>query len=100
VAKTSAEMKSITTGKIPVSQRALIARINRKLALRDQFMQRERGATRGDWSVYWVVNKRTNVAEMHNMETTRLESFARKVGALKPYEEIKGKKTLRARGRQ
>lgn len=71
--------------KVPVSERALIARINRKLAHQGEKLFRSRSneiqVTVGD---YYIVDLERNTTAGQKVG---LESLAKKLGALKPYEK-------------
>jgi hypothetical protein len=88
--RTMAEMESINTGKkIPVSERALIARINRRLAVKDESLEFRKSRSeymRREWGAYHVLNTRLGV--IRGWKDINLESFAKKCGALKPYEKL------------
>jgi hypothetical protein len=76
--------------KAPVSLRALVGRINRKLKPQDQMMKRKRGGWRveaehrGDPGFYVVdFTRNTVVAEYANPE-----AWGRDLGCLAPWEEV------------
>jgi hypothetical protein len=71
--------------KVPVSERALVARINRKLAHQGEKLFRSRRVqmqvTVGD---FYVVDLERNTTPGQAVD---LESLAKELGALKPYEK-------------
>lgn len=72
--------------KLPVSQQALIKRINRKLKQDGQQLKKARGerwkSTTGD---YFIVDiNRNYIVETH----IDLEKYGRKIGALEAYEGL------------
>ena len=78
-------MAKTASRKVPVSTRALIQRINRKLLAEEQAVRASRGGRAelelGD---YYILNLRFNsVDAMH----VNLEELGREVGALRPHEE-------------
>jgi len=77
--------------KAPVTERALLARINRKLKTEGRVLKVKRGNWRNDISgPYYLVDVKNNSviagASAHNR--IDLEKFARKLGTLEEYEEI------------
>jgi hypothetical protein len=85
--RTIAEMESINTGKkIPVSERALVARINRKLAQQGEKVCKSRTAWNyvsvGD---YYVIDVNRNVTAGVAVDP---ESLAKELGVLKRYESL------------
>ena len=77
-----------TESKVPVSERALIARINRKLAHEGEQLRKKRspwaawGAA--DWGFYAVDVNRNVITADH----VDLESWGKELGALEPYERL------------
>jgi len=72
----------------PVSERAVIARINRALAPQDMHLKTSRGwRMKLDVGHYYVVNTRINgiVQPYKHMD---LQSIARDVGVLEDWEEV------------
>jgi hypothetical protein len=66
--------------------RALIARINRKLAAEDEVLRVSRGARQlFDLGQYYIVNTRINGITGQNMDP---EGVGRELGVIKPYEEV------------
>jgi hypothetical protein len=77
--------------KAPVTERALIARINRKLKTAGRVLRVKRGNWRNDISgPYYLVDVKNNtvVAGASAANRIDLEKFARKLGTLEEYEEI------------
>jgi hypothetical protein len=70
--------------KYPVGERALILRINRRLKASGRMLHVARGA-RAEQQLghFFIVDDRNNIVA-HNVDLTEL---ARKLGALKPWEE-------------
>ena len=82
--RTIAEMEFINTRKKnPVSTRAVIARINRRLAKDDRQLRRNRGA----WSVgdYYIINMTGNYIDSQNVD---LNDLAEELDVLKRYERL------------
>ena len=73
--------------KLKVSERALFARINRKINDDDLMLRRCRENTRDyhELGDYYTVNWRINGIWEKDID---LEKFGREVGALKDYEEL------------
>jgi len=71
---------------VPVSERAVIARINRKLKQDDEVLKATRGErARLDLGDYHVVNYRGNYVAQMNCDPERL---GRELGVLKPFEKV------------
>lgn len=71
---------------VPVSERAAILRINRRLRADDQVLKTTRGArARLDLGDFYVLDFRNNLALQTNVD---LESFGRELGALAEYEHV------------
>lgn len=84
----------MTTGKekVPVSRRAILQRINRVLARKDQRLYVRRGTRDGnpprgwtDTGWYYIVDLRKNLIVAGHVDP---ESFAREIGALELYETL------------
>jgi hypothetical protein len=70
----------------PVSLRAVIQRINRKLRP-DKTLKASRGEpARLDVGAFYVVDHRTNAIQQRDVD---LEALARELGVLKPWEEVR-----------
>jgi hypothetical protein len=71
------------TKKIPVTLRAILTRVNRKLAIEGQVLHTAREPRRRELGMHYVVGSggvvRTNVDA---------EEFARELGVLRQYEKI------------
>jgi hypothetical protein len=79
-------MTKKTTAGVPVSMRALIARINRKLAGQDERLKASRGArARVDCGDYYIVDIRHNALLGRNVDP---EALGRELGVLRPWELI------------
>jgi hypothetical protein len=77
--------------KAPVTERALIARINRKLKTAGRVLRVKRGGWRNDVSgPYYLVDVKNSAVIAGSSASNRidLEKFAKKLGALEEYEEI------------
>ena len=77
---------------VPVSKRALIARINRKLAKDSDYDMERLVITRGarakfDLGDHYVLNQRLNFVTHNHVDP---EAFARELGVLKSYERVEG----------
>jgi hypothetical protein len=72
---------------VPVSERALLGRLNRHLLeYNDEFIRKNRpgSAAEEEFGKYYVVSKSTNSVTMKNIDVRKL---AREEGVLKPYEK-------------
>ena len=81
----TAAKKKVT--KVPVSMRALIQRINRKLAQDEQILRATRGdgRTRQEFGDYYIVNTRTNGVDANHVDP---EELARELKVLRDWEEV------------
>ena len=72
---------------VPVSKRALLARLNRKLVADLETVKRTRDNTRArqDLGEFYVVDEQINGIVEHDID---LEDFARKCGALAEHEHL------------
>lgn len=66
--------------KMPVSLKAVMARINRKLAADDEQLRAVRGSGN-----YFIVNTKINSVTRYNVD---LEKLARELGVLKEWETL------------
>src|SRR5689334_12104789 len=75
------------TSKIPVSQRALLARINCELAKKGEKMRRCPQGSRWfrDLGPFFVLNVRRNIITAKDCD---LATWGRDLGCLEPYEEL------------
>jgi hypothetical protein len=75
--------------KVPVSERALIQRLNRKMRDDDLMVRTTRPGTRAEFDLgrHYVVNWRINgiIAGGKNID---LEDYGREYGVLHPYERL------------
>ena len=72
--------------KVPVTMRALVARINRKLVADDEVLKISRGMrTKLDCGEYWILNFNRNWVARKDVDP---EELGRKLGVLKPWEEV------------
>jgi hypothetical protein len=77
--------------KIEIAKRALIARINRKLAQEDLQLRKNRSFGRGNLGEYYFLNTKTgNIDEKTHWTPSEktLEKFAREIGALADHEKL------------
>jgi hypothetical protein len=75
-------------GKIPVSERAIIQRINRVLRRQDMELRTARGAQlQLDVGRWYVVNTRVN-GVMYPYKHADLADIARETGVLRDWEEV------------
>jgi hypothetical protein len=73
---------------VPISERALIQRLNRKLASQDQKLLTARGSRMQlDVGRYYVVNRKHNWVEAKDID---LEEWGREHGALHLWERLEG----------
>jgi len=71
---------------VPISRRALIGRMNRALAARDEQVIISRGALAKDAvGHYWIRDNRRNCVVKRDID---LEDYARKMGILQEYERL------------
>jgi hypothetical protein len=85
--KTKYKSPQKRAAKIPVSERALIARINRKLAQDDEGEELRKSRSeymKREWGTYYIVNTRLNIIK--GWKLFDLEELAKEYDALKPYE--------------
>lgn len=74
------------TKKVPVSRRAVIARINRKLARDDEQLRTTRGMQAFlDLGDYYTVDVRRNWIARKDVD---LDALGRELGVLKDYEKL------------
>ena len=72
--------------KVPVSQRALIQRINRALAKENEALKAARSERdRQQLGNYFVIDLHRNTVQAQHVD---LEALARELGVLKPYEAL------------
>ena len=76
--------------KVPVSLRALTARINRKLAKDDAMLLKVRGraGTRREFGDYCVVDARSNAVKSTHVSPVEL---GRELGVLRGWEKVEAK---------
>ena len=74
--------------KVPVSVRALMARINRKLHATDRALKKARGVGRArlDVGEFYVVSGRRNLAVSTHVDP---EDLGRELGVLRPWEGVR-----------
>ena len=71
--------------KVPVTMRALIQRINRKLASDNEMLRRTRGQASVDLGVYHVIDVSKNAVVGKDIDP---EAYGRDLGVLKPWERL------------
>lgn len=74
-----------TAKKVPVTLRALIQRINRKLSADDEALRRARGHAEAELGEYFIVNVDRNVVVTKNVDPARL---AEELGVLAAWERL------------
>jgi hypothetical protein len=82
--------KATKRNTIPVSERAIVQRINRKFLVEDGAPARELKKTRGgrakfDLGDFYVLNTERNTIDEHHVD---LETLARELGVLADWEHI------------
>ena len=76
----------MTKQKVPVSMRAVIQRINRKLTDDDEVLKTTRGErARFDLGDYYILDQRRNFIAAKYVDP---EELARKIGVLAEWEEV------------
>ena len=77
---------TVATTKAPVTERALVQRINRALALRGERLRAGRGRSVDDLGDYFVVDvdRRAVVGK-----DITLEEYGRDLGVLQPWERVR-----------
>ncbi len=75
------------SGKVPVSERALIQRINRCLNKSDEYIKKARGVAVNTIGQFYRVDFYSNAVIERDVD---IEELGRKIGALQGYEELKG----------
>jgi hypothetical protein len=73
------------TETVPVTTRALIQRINRKLAAQGQTLRKARGASCAGLGDYYVIDTRRNAV---TLKRVGLEALGRELEALHPWESL------------
>ena len=73
--------------KLPVTERALFARVNRALAKQGEFLRKSRPGSRTESFVgaFYCIDCRRNTVIAYNID---LEAFARELGVLADYETL------------
>lgn len=73
--------------RVPVSRRALVQRINRKLRPQGETLKATRPGTRAeqDMGGFYVIDDSTRSLAVSNID---LEAFGREIDALAPHEEL------------
>jgi hypothetical protein len=73
------------TTKVTVSDRAVLQRLNRQMAVAKLTVKKAHRAYIAELGEYYVVNRQMNTVVMTDID---LVSFGRKQGALKPWEVL------------
>ena len=71
--------------KVPVTEKALYQRINRKLRQRDEVLKRSRASTELDLGKYFVVDLHRNAVTSHHID---IEDFGKQIGVLADWESL------------
>ena len=81
-------MKAKKQQKVPVTNRAVIQRINRRLKADDEVLKKARGAAaQGSLGDYYIVNVRYNAIGAGGTNVDP-EKYARELGVLADYEVV------------
>jgi hypothetical protein len=72
-------------GRVPVSKRAVLARVNRRLRMNGELLKRSRGRYAADIGDYYVLDVGRNFIVRKHVD---LESLAREIDALADYEQL------------
>jgi hypothetical protein len=83
-------MKKVATTatKVPVTTRALIQRINRKLSSEMMQLKTTRGERwRNDLGDYYIIDVNKNIVVRAHLD---LEELSRELGCLSPWEKLEG----------
>jgi len=76
----------VKSDKVPVSERALVQRINRVLAKEDQALKKTRSSRwRADLGAFYTIDRRHNAIVDRMID---LEEFARELKTLAEYERL------------
>lgn len=71
--------------KVPITEKALYQRINRKLRERGEVLKRARGHVEITLGEYYVVNVKRNFVAQHHVS---LDELGRKLGVLAEWESL------------
>lgn len=72
--------------KVPVTERALIQRINRKLREKGEILKTARGvAAKAEVGRFYVIHADRNILMYHHVG---LEAWGKKLGVLQPWEDV------------
>jgi hypothetical protein len=72
--------------KIPISMRALIARINRKLRPDDEVLRAARGArAKQEFGGFYIINRNRELIVAHHVDP---EDMGRKLNAMREWEQL------------
>lgn len=81
--------------KVPVSPRALIARLNRHLRHKGLQVRKWRGH-RARWGEYYLLDYHQNLLHQENLSASDLEGIAREERVLAPWEKVEYESTENA----
>ena len=73
------------TTKVPVTEKALYQRINRKLQEQGSALKRARASAETALGAYFVVDVQGNYVTQHHID---IEDFGREIGALAEWESL------------
>lgn len=71
--------------KVPITEKALYQRINRKLRQRDEVLKRSRVSTEVDLGKYFVVDLHRNAVTNHHID---IEDFGKQIGVMADWESL------------
>jgi hypothetical protein len=74
-----------TKPRVPITEKALYQRINRKLRERGEVLKRARGHVETTLGEYYVVNVERNFVAQHHVS---LDEFGRELGVLAGWESL------------
>ncbi len=74
--------------KLPITERALVARMNRKLEMMNKMLRKHKPDSRlSETGRFYIVDLKQGQIERQGSD---LESWAREIGCLKDYEQLEG----------
>ena len=71
--------------KAPITEKALLQRINRKLRAQDEILKRARSTVETTLGAYFVVDVQGNFVKQHHVD---IEDFGRDLGVLAEWESL------------
>jgi len=75
----------MTKERVPITEKALYQRINRKLKADDEVLKRARGRLATTLGDYYTVDLQRNCIMLKDID---LEDYGRELGVLQPYETL------------